>query len=246
MRVAYRKRHTTNRPLALLQCVVIMRAPTEVQGVVSVEVSPFTSRISSEAELRALLGQPSELVIRKQLAALDAHCRAFIALAPYVLLGTSGAGGSCDVSPRGDAPGFVLALDEHHLVIPERPGNRRADTLRNILETGGIGLLFMIPGVEELLRVNGRACLVRDAPLLERLAVQGKRPLLAIGVEVEEAFLHCAKSIKRSQLWSPATWPERDRLPSMAQMIIDQVQPEDLTVEQLDGYLAEAYHKRLY
>lgn len=210
------------------------------------EASPFTSRISSEAELRALLGEPSELVKRKQLAALDPHCRAFIALSPFVLVGTTSASGSCDVSPRGDAPGFALVLNDQHLLIPERPGNRRADTLRNVLETGAIGLLFMIPGVEETLRVNGRACLVRDAALLERMTAQGKQPLLAIGVEVQEAFLHCAKSIKRSQLWSPASWPERGRLPSLAQMIIDQVRPADMTLDELEQDLAESYSKRLY
>ncbi len=148
--------------------------------------APFRDIVTSEAALRELLGEPSDLVIRKQLAALDRHSRAFIALSPFVLVGTAGADGACDVSPRGDAPGFVLTLDEKTLVIPERPGNRRADTLRNILQTGAVGLLFVIPGVEETLRVNGRACLVRDAAILERLAARGKQPPIAIGVEVDE------------------------------------------------------------
>lgn len=210
------------------------------------EASPFNSRITSEAELRALMGEPSDLVIRKQLTALDAHCRAFIALSPFVLVGTVSADGLCDVSPRGDAPGFVLPLDDRHLALPERPGNRRIDTLRNIVQTSSIGLIFLIPGVEEMLRVNGRACVVRDEALLDRLSARGKQPKVAIGVEIEEAFLHCAKAIKRSELWSPATWPERERLPSLAQMIIDQVRPDHLTVADIEQDLAEAYVKGLY
>ena len=132
-------------------------------------LQPFTNLITTEAELRDLLGQPSELVIRKQLPTLDAHCRAFIALSPFLLLGTTAHDGMGDVSPRGDAPGFVQVLDETMLLIPERPGNRRIDSLRNILQTGGVALLFLIPGVEETLRVNGRARLVRDPHLLEHI-----------------------------------------------------------------------------
>ncbi len=208
--------------------------------------APFRDIVTSEAALRELLGEPSDLVIRKQLAALDRHSRAFIALSPFVLVGTAGATGACDVSPRGDAPGFVLVLDEKTLVIPERPGNRRADTLRNILQTGAVGLLFVIPGVEETLRVNGRACLVRDAAILERLAARGKQPPIAIGVEVDECFLHCAKAFKRSRLWDGESWPDRAALPSLAQMILDQVRPPGTTVEDLEAYIAESYAKRLY
>lgn len=206
----------------------------------------FTNLLTSEAELRELLGEPSDLVIRKQLAALDAHCRAFIALAPLLLLGTTGASGLGDVSPRGDAPGFVQVLDETTLLIPERPGNRRVDSLRNILQTGGVGLLFLVPGVEETLRVNGRAWLVRDPQLLALLAVQGKTPLLAIGVQVEECFLHCAKALKRAQLWQAEQWPAPGSVPSLAQMIMDQVQPPDTTLAELEAYIAESYSKRLY
>src|SRR3954454_2838081 len=153
----------------------------------------FTDVVATEADLRALVGEPRELVIKKQLPALDRHCRAFIALSPFLLVGTANDAGKWDVSPRGDAPGFVLALDDRTLAIPDRPGNRRIDSLRNIVQHGGIGLLFMVPGVEETLRVNGRACIVRDADLLARLESRGKVPTLAIVVTVEEAFLHCAK-----------------------------------------------------
>ena len=206
----------------------------------------FTDVVESEEELRELAGAPSELVIRKQLAALDEHCRAFIALSPFLMLGTVGAAGGCDVSPRGDAPGFVLVLDDRTLVIPERPGNRRFDTLRNILQTGAIGLLFVVPGVEETLRVNGHARLIRDTDLLERTAVRGKRPLLAIGVEVDECFFHCAKAFKRSGLWDSAGWPDRAALPSLGRILVDQVRPADTTVDDLERYIEESYTKRLY
>jgi PPOX class probable FMN-dependent enzyme len=206
----------------------------------------FSNLITSEEELRALLGEPRDLVIRKQLPALDTHCRSFIARSPYLLLGTANAEGDCDVSPRGDAPGFVLVLDDRTLVIPDRPGNRRIDSLRNIVTHGGVGLLFMVPGVEETLRVNGRAAIVRDADLLARLEARGKIPDLAIVVTVQEAFLHCAKALKRSQLWNTATWPERAALPTLAQIIHDQVPGTVMTVEEWDASFEEGFRKRLY
>ncbi len=209
-------------------------------------LSQFRDTVTSEAALRELLGSPGDLVRRKQLAALDQHCRAFIALSPFLLIGSVDAAGNHDVSPRGDAPGVALVLDDTTLVIPERPGNRRLDTLRNILHTPSVGLLFIVPGVEEVLRVNGRACLVRDAAILDRTAVHGKRPLIAIGVEVGECFLHCAKAIKRATLWDPTHWPERAALPSLAQMLVDQAHPAGTTVGELDAYLQQSYSTRLY
>lgn len=202
--------------------------------------------MASEAALRELLGVPSDLVVRKQLSALDQHCRAFIALAPFLTIATTSATGACDVSPRGDAPGFVAVLDDHTLAIPERPGNRRFDTLRNIIETGTVGLLFIIPGIEETLRVNGRAALTRDAALLERLTVHGKPPWLAIGIEIDECFLHCAKAFKRSHLWDPATWPERAALPSLARMLIDQVCLPSSALDEMTARIEESYTRRLY
>jgi uncharacterized protein len=193
-----------------------------------------------------LMGQAGEMAINKQLSALDTHCRTFIAHSPFVLVGTFDVTGACDVSPRGDMPGFTLVLDDHTLVIPERPGNRRLDSLRNILHTGSIGLLFLIPGVEETLRINGHACLVRDDALLERLVVHEKRPLIAIGVEVEECFLHCAKSLKRSKLWNTTTWPERAAIPTMAQMMLDHARPADKTLQDIETDLRESYIKRIY
>src|SRR5437588_2074118 len=153
--------------------------------------SKFKDVVTSEEELRDLMGFPSDLVVRKQLAYLDEHCQNFIARSPFLLIGSVDASGACDVSPRGDAPGFVLVLDQKTLVIPERSGNRRLDTLRNVLQTSVVGLLFMIPGAEETLRVNGHAYLVRDTTLLERTTAQGKQHLIAIGVEMEECSLPC-------------------------------------------------------
>jgi PPOX class probable FMN-dependent enzyme len=205
-------------------------------------------RITDVATLRKLVGSPSTRAVRKQLAALDAHCRAFIQLSPFVLLGTANASGRCDVSPKGDAPGFVLVVDDSTLVIPERPGNRRLDSLQNVLENPQVGLLFLIPGIDETLRVNGSAELVQDADLLERLAVDGKPPLLGILVHVEEAFLHCAKSFLRSQLWDPTSIMPRGTLPSLARMITDQTRPpgrphaeHEQLVETAERTTAEAY-----
>lgn len=167
--------------------------------------------MTSREELRAIFGAPMERAVLKEHASLDVHSRAFIASAPFLLLATSGAAGRCDVSPKGDAPGFVLVLDDHHLVVPDRPGNNRIDVFSNIVENPHVGMIFLIPGREDTLRVNGRACIVRDGEILDRLEVQGKRPKVAIGVEVEECFLHCAKAFKRSGLWererSGPTWP---------------------------------------
>ena len=176
-------------------------------------------------ELRAVLGYPTERAVQKQLSALDKHCRAFIARSPFVVLSTSNARGGCDASPKGDRPGFVLVQDEHTLVIPDRPGNRRADSLLNILDNPHVGLLFLIPGMGETLRVNGTASLVRDPTLLDELAVDGKRPQLAIVVKVEESFLHCAKALIRSRLWDPERFMPRCEMPSLAQMIQDQIRP---------------------
>src|SRR6185436_3852408 len=148
----------------------------------------FRNCISDVAELESLIGLPSELVIKKQLAELDNHMRAFVARSPFLLLGTIGKSGMCDVSPRGDVPSVATVLDSRTLAIAERPGNRRADSLRNIIETGRVGLLLLVPAVGETLRINGRACVMRDDDVLASLAVDGKQPLVGIGVEVEECY----------------------------------------------------------
>ena len=186
----------------------------------------FKDTVTSREELRAIFGAPMERAVLKERASLDVHSRAFIASAPFVLIATSGAAGRCDVSPKGDAPGFVLVLDDHHLVVPDRPGNNRIDGFTNIVENPHVGMIFLIPGREDTLRVNGRASIVRDAEILDRLEVQGKRPKVAIGVEVEECFLHCAKAFKRSGLWERERWPDVAGLPSMARMLWDQIESQ--------------------
>lgn len=207
---------------------------------------PFADVVETEADLREIMGKPGGLAVGKQLDHLDRHYRSFIALSPFVLVGTSDASGRYDVSPRGDEPGFVLVLDEKTLTLPERPGNRRLDSLLNVLETGSVGLLFLIPGFEETLRVNGRAWVVRDAGILGRTAAHGKLPPAAIGVEVEECFLHCAKAFKRSEIWRPEGWPERSALPSLGQMFRDQGAVPGVSSEELDRRIGESYAKRLY
>ena len=177
--------------------------------------------ITSEQELRDFYGHPGERAVAKERPVLNADCRAFIAHAPFLVMGTAGADGRCDVSPKGDAPGFVHVLDERHLAIPDRLGNNRLDGLRNILENDHVGLIFFIPGREDTLRVNGRARIARDEALLDRLAVNGKRPVTALVVEVEQAFMHCARAFKRAGLWEPARWPETTEVRSMQRMIWD-------------------------
>jgi len=209
-------------------------------------VYSFSDLLHSEAELRDLLGSCSNLVERKRLRSLDRHCPSFIARSPFALIATTDAGGHVDASPRGDEPGFVAVIDDNTLVIPERPGNRLLDSLRNILDTGRVGLLFVIPGVEETLRVNGSAVVSRAPDLLALSVVQDKKPKVVIGVTVEEAYLHCAKAFRRSHLWDADTWAERGDVPTLGKMLVDQVGPVATTVAELDAALDEDYRTTLY
>jgi uncharacterized protein len=206
----------------------------------------FKKVISTEAELRAVLGWPSERAVRKVVSGLDVHCRAFISKSPFVLLSTADANGKADVSPKGDRPGFVLVLDDHTLLIPDRPGNRRADSLTNILQNPHAGLLFLVPGKGETLRVNGTARIVRDEGVLARMAVDGKAPTLAIAIDVVEAYIHCAKAMIRSSLWKPGTWGAPEDLPSIAQVLMDHARLTDCTVEEVEQSVKLAYEKALY
>jgi uncharacterized protein len=207
---------------------------------------PFHSLIETEEELRALIGTPSEIVKRKTINHLDHNCKNFISKSPFLMIATADKSGSCDVSPRGDLPGFVLVLNENYLVIPERPGNKRTDTMLNILSNPQIGLQFLIPGLGETLRVNGKAFLVKDPEILEQLVAKGKTPLIGIGVEVEECFMHCAKAFIRSGLWEPSTWPERETLPSAAKILYEHANLPDSSPETVESGLKESYAKRLY
>lgn len=203
--------------------------------------------ITSLDELRDMITapDPNGLVMRKELPFLDKHARAFIAKSPFCLMGTSSLEGRCDVTPRGDAPGFVLVLDDYTLVIPDRPGNRRIDSMQNILNNPHAGLLFMVPGVDETLRVNGRATLTKDPALLEQMAMKSKTPLVGVRVEVEEVFFHCARAFKRSKLWDAESQIERSELPTLGQMLSDQIASLELDSEKLDAGLDES-NKRLY
>ncbi len=205
-----------------------------------------TRRALSASEVRDIVGDPVELVQLKVRPSLDKHCRAFIERSPFLSLGTVDASGQADVSPRGDPPGFVQVLDDHTLAIPERPGNKLADSLTNILDTGSVGLLFIIPGIEETLRVNGTASINADPELLESMAVKGKTPALAIVVDVQEAFIHCAKAFRRSALWKPESQVDRKELPSIGQVIRDQVKPPDMDAEEIEEFAQEDYRTRMY
>ena len=180
--------------------------------------------IGTVEELRSRYGAPSELAVRKSMERLDRHCRRFIELAPFVVLASAGADGRVDCSPRGDPPGFVAVLDDRTVLLPDRRGNNRTDSLTNVLENPYVGLLFLIPGVEETLRLNGRARLTADPVLLDPLAVNGRAPRSGLLVEVEEVFLQCTKALVRSRLWSDESRVDRkSALPSFGQMIADHV-----------------------
>jgi PPOX class probable FMN-dependent enzyme len=206
--------------------------------------------ITSEQDLRAVVGHAEGLAVQKSRPGLDKHSRAFIARSPFLCIATASAAGAADVSPRGDPPGFVKVLDDRRLLIPDRPGNNRADTMSNILENPNVGLIFMVPGFDDTLRVNGQAWIERDQALLATMAVNGKAPRLAIGVVVEEAFLHCAKAFRRSRLWDPATRQVRAEMPGIARIIMEQVACEapvdDAVVDGMDAAVEESYRKTMY
>jgi PPOX class probable FMN-dependent enzyme len=205
----------------------------------------FNETITTKEDLRSLIGTPSDLAVHKVISELDEHCRHFIAQSPFLFMSTSDQTGQCDVTPRGDAPGFVLILNNKHLVIPEHPGNRRMDSMYNIIENPHAGLIFVIPGLEETLRINGRACIVRDQSLLEQMQVKGRNPVLGIGIEIEECFIHCAKAFKRSHLWNPESWSKKEKLPSIPSMMAAHIKRPDVSAELIEQSLAESYTKRL-
>ncbi|WP_028478094.1 pyridoxamine 5'-phosphate oxidase family protein [Nocardia sp. CNY236] len=204
------------------------------------------NEISDPAALRRLLGDVTPRVATKKRSSLHARDREWIANTPFVVMSTSSKDGTCDASPKGDPVGFVRVLDDTTLAIPERPGNRLADGYFNILTNPHIGLLFMIPGRGETLRINGRARLIRDAPYFDDMVVRGHRPILAVEVDVEEVYLHCAKAFIRSHLWEPEKWPQ-DTLPSHARLVKDLNTNVTETVEELERYYSPAnYQAKLY
>lgn len=174
--------------------------------------------MGSEAELRELYGDAHPRAVRKQIDHLDDGARQLIALAPIVFVASHDAGGAVDVSPRGGPPGFVTVLDDGHVAIPDATGNRRIDSLRNVIATGRAGLLFAIPGRGQTLRVNGRACVSTRPQLLERLTAVGKPPRSALVVAAEEVLAHCPKAFIRSRLWEPESWPDAADQPTSAEI----------------------------
>ncbi|GAB2834530.1 pyridoxamine 5'-phosphate oxidase family protein [Actinocorallia aurea] len=204
------------------------------------------SEITSEAELRELLGEPMPRAVAKERVELHDRDLEWIAASPFLVMATGNAEGLLDASPKGDPTGsFVHVVDRRTLAIPERPGNRRADGYRNILSNPHVGLLFLIPGRNETLRVNGRARLLRDAPYFDDLVVKGHRPVLAVEVAVEQIFLHCAKAFLRSGLWLPETW-DPDALPSNARLVKDTQKTEESLAELEAYYAPETYAAKLY
>lgn len=205
----------------------------------------FQRLVTSPDELAEVIGTPSELVLKKQFDHLDKHMQTFISESPFLLLGTVDREGRCDVSPRGDGFGLARVLDPKTFIIPERRGNRRADSLRNILETGRVGLLFLIPGKGETLRVNGAARVIRDEEVLAPLAADGKAPLLGIAVHVEECFLQCAKAVIRSKLWEGGAG-RASNLPGFAEILVEQTKIEGQTAASLGKLIEESYANNLY
>jgi uncharacterized protein len=198
--------------------------------------------VSTPEALRSLYKEPSEGSLRKELKRLDGHCRSFIARSPFVLIGSSDGDGNADVTPKGDRPGFVAVLDDTTIAVPDRLGNNRLDTLENILRNPAVGLLFLIPGMNETLRINGEARITADKGLRERLAHEDKLP---ISVAVKAVYMHCAKAFLRSELWKPETWPDRAKLPTLGQILKDQL-ALDQSVEQTDRWLDESYQKSMW
>ncbi len=200
--------------------------------------------VASESELREVLGEPHPRATAKERSRLHDLDRQWLASSPFCLVATAAAGGGCDVSPKGDPPGFTVVLDDATIAIPERPGNRRADGFRNILTNPHIGLIYLLPGRGDTLRINGRARLVRDAPFFDRMTVKGHRPVLAIVVDIDQVFHHCSKAFLRAQLWDTGTW-DPEAVPSRARIARALERPDE-TLADLQRYYGSDYASGLY
>ena len=206
----------------------------------------FEHVLTDASDLREVYRPPAEPALRKEIDRLDDHCRAFVARSPLVMVGTADGEGRCDVSPKGGPPGFVTVLDDHHLALPDLAGNNRLDSLSNLVDNPHLGLLFLIPGLDETLRVNGRALVTRDDAVLDACAVHDKRPKTAIVLEVQAAYLHCAKALKRGEVWQPDRWPDLTGLPAPSCIFSDHMDLPDLTPDVIEGALAENYRTGLW
>lgn len=202
------------------------------------------ARIPDGEALREHIGPVHQLATGKVLNRLDQFCRDFIALSPFLVLASCDSEGNADASPRGDAPGFVRVLDDRTLLIPDRRGNNRVDSFGNILSSPGVGLVFMVPGIPETLRVNGRGRATRDAALLAPSAMQERPPVTGLMVDVAEAYFHCGKALIRSKLWDPASQVPRHSFPTLGRIIADQTKAVDAA--EADRNLEEGYRTRLY
>jgi PPOX class probable FMN-dependent enzyme len=200
--------------------------------------------VTGAEQLQELVGTPVRRAIEKARPVLHQLDRDWLGASPFCLVATAAADGTCDVSPKGDPPGFTQVLDEHTIAIPDRPGNRRVDGFRNVLENPHVGLIFVIPGRPDTLRINGTAELLRDAPFFDEMVVKGHRPRLALVVHVEQVYYHCAKAFMRSSLWEPSTWTP-DALPSVAR-ITKAVQRTEETLEELEERYGPSYAEMLY
>lgn len=215
-------------------------------GGVTVDPAASLRTITEPAGLREIYGPPGKPALRKQLAALDDHCRDFIAHAPIVMVATADEEGRCDVSPKGGPPGFVAVLDDTHLAFGDLSGNNRLDSLGNLTRSDGIGLLFLVPGIGETLRANGRATVSTDPEVLAACDIDGRNPKVAVVVTVEEVYLHCAKALRRSRLWQPETWPDTTDMARPAAMLRDHIGLTEMSVEQVDDVLEADYRSSLW
>ena len=200
--------------------------------------------VGSYSELRNVYRPPAPRATQKVLDHLDVHCRNFIALSPLCVLSSSDANGQADASPRGDPPGFVQVLDDKTLLLPDRPGNNQVDSLRNIVENPGVGLLFFVPGMNETLRVKGKAEIVTDTEILELMKERRRAPLSGLRVTVEEAFLHCGRALLRSRIWDPEVQIDRSVYPTYGQVLSDQI--AGANAKEIDDSEEEANRDRLY
>src|SRR5438105_2438818 len=201
--------------------------------------------IDDVEQLRAAYGAPSERAVKKQLSRLDKRCRDFIARSPFLVIASADPAGRCDASPKGDAPGFVQVIDDTTLLIPDRLGNNRVDTLGNLVERPGIGVIFFVPGINEILRVNGHARITTDPELLEPLAVNDKVPRSGILISAEEVYFHCGKALIRSDLWNPEKMLKHADFPPLGRVIAEQI-GDGRSLEEAERQTAESYRTRLY
>jgi uncharacterized protein len=203
----------------------------------------------TETELRDKMGFAAGLSVQKARPSLDKHSRKFISLSPFLVLSTSSADGKADVSPRGDPPGFVHVIDDATFLIPDRPGNNRLDTMVNIAQNPNVACLFFIPGFEDTLRVAGKATITDDPALLKHCIVNGKQPTVGVVVKVEEAFIHCAKALRRSKLWHDDYKQDRTQMPSIARIVLEQVEGDavdEQTVCDADVSVEQNYKNEMY